>query len=168
MKNSSQEIAEMLLKLSELPALFEQLQVKKGRNPEMAQKILQIILAMSACNLVQTLKTDFLVSKLSPEKREAILRDYILQAFRSQTLVKFKNEAELNEKRQLVMGIVSELQKPWNENEDSHGSGPGPRYFCAKATLSMFGADPDFELHDALFEHMYLKYKLYIDFLKTL
>ncbi len=134
----------------------------------MTEEMLRIVLGMSACNLAQTMKADFITKKLSQEKRDSILGEYILEIYRNQDLVKFKSEIEIEERRLAVIDVVAEFQKLWNEEDDPQGSGPGPRYYCAKEALHWFGSEADYDLHDALFEHMYLKHKLYLDFFKNL
>jgi hypothetical protein len=125
--------------------------------------VLKLILSLSATNLAQTMRSDFIKKELSEEVRGAILREYVTESLRQQELIKL-SEAEIKALCPEVLAVVGELEAFWDDSEDPQGSGPGPRYFCVKEVLKRLGGEVNYELHDALFELMYLQYRHYYKF----
>ena len=166
-KSNCLEVARQIIQNT---GLDENLGILKQKNhpvPAHPKEILKLVMALSACNLVQTMKADFIVEKIPEEEREAILRDYILESFRKQDLAPLSGKQEMEELRLAVMGIVGELERFWGGAEDPQGSGPGPRYYCVKEILARLGGGQNYDLHDALFELMYLQYKHYLAFFRN-
>ncbi len=164
-KSQSLILAEKLIKKVDLE---ENLDLLKGKNYKVTVKpseFLNLVLALGTCNLVQTLKAGFIAEKIQPAFQYEITRDYVKESLGRQKLVKIKS-SEAEEKFYSVMRIVTELQVFWKENIDPLDSGPGPRYYCVKDVLKRMGGETNYELHDALFELMYLQHKNYIDFFR--
>lgn len=165
-KNNSQSIARQIIKQSGLKENLKILEEKHHLVPQPPKDILRLILALSTCNLVQTMKTDFISQKLPQETRDDITRDYVLESFKNQDLAKLKGNEEIEALRQGVMEVVVELQKFWSPSEDPQDSGPGPRYYCVKEILARLGGETNYEVHDALFELMYIQYRHYLDYFR--
>ncbi len=166
-KSASLEIAKQVIKNTGLDENLGILKQKKHQSGAPPKEMVKLVMALSACNLVQTFKADFIQGAFTIEERDAIVRDYVLESFRNQDLVKLKGKDEAEELRLAVMAIVPDLQNFWNEEEDPQGSGPGPRYYCVKEVLRRLGGQTDYNLHDALFELMYLQYKHYLKFFRA-
>src|SRR5579872_7307280 len=160
-KFNSLEVARAIIKNTGLDENLGILKQKKQLGTADPKVLLKLVMSLSACNLVQTMRADFIAEEINDQYRESIIKDYILESFRTQDLVKLKDKQEMEEMRAAVMAIVGELSGFWNEEEDPRGSGPGPRYYCVKEVLKRLGGQPNYDLHDALFELMYLQYKHY-------
>ena len=171
-KSDSLLIARQIIKNTGLDENLGIVKQKKRMDQAEPRELLKLVMALSTCNLVQTMKAAFIAAEFSPEDREDIVRDYVLESFRNQNLVRLSGGVPLEEMRLAVMRIVEELQGFWDEAEDPHGSGPGPRYYCVKEVLRRLGASSaaggpsPFDLHDALFELMYLQYKHYLKYFR--
>jgi hypothetical protein len=163
-KFNSLEVARQIIKNTGLDENLGILKQKKHEVPVPAKDVLKLVMALSTCNLVQAMKADFITREITGENREAITRDYVLESFRKQDLLPLDDKEEMEEIRQGVMAVVGELQEFWAGTEDPPGSGPGPRYYCVKEILGRLGGQQNYELHDALFELMYLQYKHYLFF----
>jgi len=167
-KNNSQSIARQIIKQSGLKENLKILEEKHHLVPLPPQDTLKLVLALSTCNLVQTMKADFITQKLTEEARNDITGDYILESFKNQDMVKLRGNEEANALRLGVMEVVAELQKFWSSSEDPQGSGPGPRYYCVKEILARLGGEPNYVVHDALFELMYIQYRHYLDYFREM
>ena len=167
-KDNNLDSAERLVKLTNMQETLDI--IKREKHPVQASpdEELKIILAVSTCNLAQTMLADFIAQRIDTGTRDEIIRHFMEESLRQQDLVKVKGGAETDKMRLEIMEIVRRLQKFWEEDDDPQGSGPGPRYYCVKEMLKRLGAEPGTGLHDALFELMYLRYKYYIDFFKAL
>jgi hypothetical protein len=162
-KFKSLDIARQIIKNTGLDENLGILKQKRHAVPVPPKEILKMVMALSACNLVQTMKAEFITNKLSQETRDDITKDYIMESFRNQDLFRLE-KGEMEGLRLGVMEVVEKLQGFWGEAEDL--SGPGPRYYCVKEVLSGLGGGQNYELHDALFELMYLQYRHYLKYFK--
>jgi hypothetical protein len=160
-KSQSLEIAQRIIKNTGLDENLGIIKQKKHVGAVESTEFLKLIMALSTCNLVQTMKADFIVEAFPPEALADITRDYILESLRKQDVVRLSKDG-MEEMRPSIMGIVGELQGFWKEEEDPQGSGPGPRYYCVKEILGRIGGQTNYVLHDALFELMYLQHRHYI------
>src|SRR5258708_12633369 len=134
-KFDSLDIARKIIKNTGLDENLGIIKQKKHLGTAEPKELLKLVMALSACNLVQTMKADFILGAFTLENRDSIVRDYVMESFRSQDLVKLDGKKEAEEVRQAVMEIVEGLLVFWNEEEDPQGSGPGPRYYCVKEVL---------------------------------
>jgi hypothetical protein len=167
-KDNRRETAEKLVKLTALQETLDILKREKSAVTAEPEDELVIILAVGTCNLMQTMRADFISQSIDAEAQDEIIRHFVEESLRRQDLVKIKGSSGMETKRFAVMAIVEELQKFWKGEDDQQGSGPGPRYYCVKEMLRRLGAKPGTDLHDALFELMYIRHKYYIDFFKAL
>jgi hypothetical protein len=165
-KTKSLEIAKGLIKNTGLDENLGILKQKRHSGTAQGQDYLEMVMALCACNLAQTLKADFIQSAFSQEERDAITADYIRESLRRQDVLELKGEKHVEIVRMSVMPVVAELQRFWKEEEDPQGSGPGPRYYCVKEVLKRLGGKTDYDLHDALFELMYLQHKHYLGYFR--
>jgi|SRR5581483_5664893 len=165
-EGDSLEIARKLIHktgLDESLAIFEGKNQSKEISPN---DMLNWVLALSTCNLLQTMKVDFVGRELDPDDLQDIVDDYVVESLRRQNLLKLRDGAELMEKCEGILSSVGELEAHWASGEDPKG--PGPRYYCVKDVLKRLGNTLNYDLHDALFEFMYLQHKYYIDFFREL
>ena len=166
-KSDSLEIARQVISNTGLDENLGILKQKKHKGTVPPKELLKLVMALSTTNLVQTMKADFMEGDFSPAKHDAIVKDYILESFRKQDLLRLDGKEEAETLRLAVMEIVGELQAFWDDRIDPKGSGPGPRYFCVKEVLRRLGGEQDHALHDALFELMYLQHKHYLKFFRA-
>jgi hypothetical protein len=140
--------------------LGESLDLFGPRDPGVTRglpELLKWVLAMSACNLDRTMKLEGIAARMTEEERQDILDDYVMESLRRQKLQAFKDGGELMEKCQEVLEAAEQLGSFWyGTPQDPHN--PGPRYYCVKAVLEHLGAQGRLNLHDALFEFMYVQY----------
>lgn len=135
-----------------------------GLNPVQG---LKYALALGACNLGQTLRMESLSRKLSPDFQKELLRDYVTESAKFQSLVKLGKREETEEMSAGVMGLTEEILALCHEEEDP--AGPGPRYQSVKEILHRLGAGDDYALHDGLFELMNRQHEILTGyFLKAL
>jgi hypothetical protein len=165
-KTKSLEIAKGLIKNTGLDENLGILKQKKHSGTAHGQEFLEMVMGLCACNLVQTLKADFIRKAFSPEELDAITAEYVRESLRRQELVELKGEKHIEIIRLSIMPVVGELQTFWKEEEDQQGGGPGPRYYCVKEVLRRLGGKTDYDLHDALFELMYLQHKHYLSYFR--
>jgi hypothetical protein len=124
--------------------------------------LLKLLLALSACNLVQTMKEEFIDQAILPDDQLDITDDYVAETLRRQNVLKMSDGAELMEICVQILYLVGELEIFWRNDEDPKG--PGPRYYCVKEVLRRLGNEENFPLRDTLFEFMYLQHKHFIDY----
>jgi hypothetical protein len=164
-KNQSLEIAKKLIQTS---GLGESLEIMKQKNFSAGvdpQELLKQVLGLSACNLMRTMKEDFVSIEIMGEDRQDVIDDYVAESLRHQNLVKLKDGADLMDRCQEILAVAESLQSFWDNTEDPKG--PGPRYFCVKEVLSRLGDSMNYELRDAFFEFTYLQHKYFIDFFRN-
>jgi hypothetical protein len=166
-RSESLQIARQIIQNTGLDENLGILKQKKHHSNIEPREFLKWVMALSTCNLAQTMKADFVVGGLSFAEREAVVKDYVLESFRTQELVKLDGKDDVERMRVAVMAIVPQLQAFWVEADDPEGSGPGPRYYCVKEVLQQLGGEADLALHDALFELMYLQYQHYLKFFRA-
>jgi hypothetical protein len=166
-KFNSLDIARQIIKNTGLDENLGIIKQKNHAHSADSVELLKLVMALSTTNLVQTMKSDFIVQGLPEEIRNEIIREYIVESFRKQDLRKLKGK-ELEEATRVVMELVRELNKFWDEAVDPQGTGPGPRYYCVKEVLKKLGGEINYDLHDALFELMYLQYRHYFRYFQGL
>src|SRR5689334_8112603 len=109
-KFDSLEIARQIIKNT---GLDENLGIIKQKNHAYTVdpvELLKLVMALSATNLVQTMKADFVVRDLPEEIRSQVVWDYISESFRKQDLLKLRGKAA-EEAGHAVMDIVGGLNK---------------------------------------------------------
>lgn len=131
-----------------------------------SEELLKIVLALNACNLNQTMKEEFVERAIGPLDRQDIVDDYVVEILREQDWIAIQDGAERMDKGLEILDMAEKLQIHWINEDDTNG--PGPRYYCVKDVLRRLGNDRNFELHDALFEFIYLQHKQFIDYFRQL
>jgi hypothetical protein len=162
--HESLEIAKKLIQNTGLEASLAILREKYHIRDVGPEEMLKLVLALSTCNLVRTMKSEFIAQEIPEEDQQDIIDDYVVESLRRQVLLELKDGADKMEKCEAVLGVAKELQAFWNNTDDPKG--PGPRYYCVKEVLRRLGDTMNYDLHDALFEFMYLQHKHYIDFFR--
>lgn len=165
-KDESLERAKKLIQAGSLEEHLDFFKKKGGSIKAPPSEILKWVLAMSACNLVRTMKVEFIAAKIPAEDQQDVIDDYVVESLRRQKLVKVKDGAEQMEMCQNILKATGELETFWLKGDDDPNS-PGPRYYCVKEVLRRLGDEKNFDLHDALFEFMYLQYKQFLDYFRT-
>ena len=158
------EIAKKLIRTTGLEDSLAILKEKYHTGAVGPEDLLKLVLALSTCNLVRTMKSEFIALEITDEDQQDIIDDYVVESLRRQILLPLKDGADRMEKCEAILGIARELQAFWNNTDDPKG--PGPRYYCVKEVLRRLGDEMNYDLHDALFEFMYLQHKHYIDFFR--
>lgn len=166
-KFNSLDIAKQVIKNTGLDENLGILKQKNHAHQAEPSQYLKLVMALSATNLVQTLKADFIVKEIPDATREAIVRDYVVESLKQQDLLKL-GRRETEETVKGVLEVVQDLCLFWTDREDPQGGGPGPRYYCVKEVLKRMGGEVNYPLHDALFELMYLQYRHYLKYFQKL
>ena len=131
-----------------------------------AEEALKLILGLNVCNLMQTMREDFINSQIDPEDRQDIVDDYVVENIRQLKEIVARDGAERMDKCTEIMEISEKLRAHWMGEEDH--SGPGPRYYAVKDILRRLGNEQNHDLHDALFEFMYTQHRHFIHYFKVL
>lgn len=129
-------------------------------------ELLKLLVALSACNLVQTMQEENIEKNLMPEDQLDVVDDYVVETLRRQGIMVLEDGAQIMEKCVEILYIVGELEIFWRNDDDPKG--PGPRYYCVKEVLRRLGNEENFPLRDSLFEFMYLQHKYFIDYFVNL
>ena len=165
-KDESLERAKKLIQVTSLEENLAFFKAKQSAIKVPAREVLKWVLAMSACNLVRTMKVEFVAAKIPAEDQQDVIDDYVVESLRRQKLLKLKDGAEQMEMCQEILKATVELENFWLKGDDDPNS-PGPRYYCVKEVLRRLGDEKNFDLHDALFEFMYLQYKHFLDYFRS-
>ncbi len=165
-KNDSLDIARKLVQNTGLKESLDLLKEKNHASKVEPGELLGQVLGLSACNLVRTMKEDFISREIQGEDQQDIIDDYVVESLRRQGLVPLRDGAELMDRCQEILSVAEGLQAFWNDTPDPKA--PGPRYFCVKEVLSRLGDPLNYDLRDAFFEFTYLQHKHFIDFFRAL
>jgi hypothetical protein len=164
-EGASLKIAKNLIRVTGIRETLKLFREKNLSNVGMEELLIQV-LALNACNLLQTMKEDFIGQEINSEDQQDIVDDYVVENLRMLGLANIKDGADLMEKCQDILGISERLQVYWTGEDDPKG--PGPRYYCVKDVLRRLGNEQNFDLHDALFEFIYTQHKHFIHYFRTL
>ena len=164
-EGASLKIAKNLIKVTGIQETLKLFREKNISNVGIEELLIQV-LALNACNLVQTMKEDFINKDIDSEDQQDITDDYTVENLRMLGLANIKDGADLMEKCQDILGIAEKLWVYWTSQDDPKG--PGPRYYCVKDVLRRLGNEKNLELHDALFEFMYTQHNHFIYYFRTL
>lgn len=162
-QSPNMEIARKLVLTAGIEETLRLILEKKNNTATSPLEKLKHILALAACNLGQSMKAEFIAQKLPQDLRTEIIRDYVMESIKFQNVVNLKNASEAEQMFGEVARIANELEIHWKEEDPV---GPGPRYYCVKDLLHRLGGETDFNMHDSLFELMYLQHKALIDFFR--
>ena len=165
-EGASLKIAKNLIKVTGVQETFQLIQ-NKNLTTVGAPELLEQILALNACNLFQTMKEEFIDRQIDPEDRQDIVDDYIVENLRLQRAIPYQDGGHLMDLCLKVQALSEKYKVHWLEDQEESG-GPGPRYYCVKDLLRRLGNEKNYELHDALFEFVYLQHKHFIHYFKTL
>lgn len=163
-KNDSLDIARKLVQSTGLGESLDLLREKNHAGGVGAADLLKQVLGLSACNLIRTMREDFISQEVMGDDQQDIIDDYVVESLRRQTLVQVKDGAELMDRCQEILAVAEGLQVFWNDSNDPKG--PGPRYYCVKEVVSRLGDALNYDLRDAFFEFTYLQHKHFIDFFR--
>jgi hypothetical protein len=161
-KGDSLHVAKELIEHTGLQDSLILLESVKRSHTVSSDELLKLLLALSACNLVQTMKEDVIHREVLPDDQMDITDDYVAESLRRQNIMKMSDGAELMEKCVEILYLVGELEIFWRNDDDPMG--PGPRYYCVKEVLRRLGNEENYPLRDSLFEFMYLQHKNFIDY----
>ena len=130
------------------------------------EEAMELILALDACNLTQTMREGFIDREIGPEDRQDIVEDFIVENIRRSNLFKARDGAERMEKCLEITGISEKLRAHWLGEEDH--TGPGPRYYAVKDILRRLNSEDNHDLHDALFEFTQTQCQHFIQYFRSL
>ena len=164
-KFNSLDIAKQVIKNTGLDENLGIVKQKNHAHKAQPPQYLKLVMALSTTNLVQTMKADFIERDIPEATREEIVRHYVEESLRQQDFLKL-GRGEIDRMVKDVVEVVASLGQFWTDREDI--GGPGPRYYCVKEVLKRMGGEVNYELHDALFELMYLQYRHYLKYFKAL
>ena len=167
-KTAALRIAQRIVENTGLDGNIGIFKEQKYTGPAETGELLKLVMALSACNLVQTMKADFIVRGFSQESLGEITRDFVLESLRKQKLVPLEGKKAAGEMRLAIMKVVDELQEIWEKEEEKQGAGSGPRYYCVKEVLQRLGGKVNYGLHDALFALMCFRHQYYIRYFKEI
>ncbi len=131
-----------------------------------ADGLLTIVVALNACNLIETMRSDFISRDIDPIEGQDIVDDYVYETLRVQTWITFRDGADHMDKCLKILELAEKLRIHWISDDDPKG--PGPRYYCVKDVLRRLGNEKNFELHDVLFEFTYTQHGEFIKYFKLL
>jgi hypothetical protein len=162
-KSAAEETAQALLKLTGVPEALAVLEKRKDPGTAWPVERVHLVTALGVCNLARTLAAEPISRGMDAETREALVEAFLVGLLKRQKTVKVKDGDDLEGHCKAVRAIVAELASFW----ETDPTGPGPRYYCVKEVLKRLGGtDPDYVVHDALFEMMYLCHKRYLDYFR--
>jgi hypothetical protein len=167
-KSAALRIAQRIVENTGLDGNLGIFTEQKYTGPAETAELLKLVMALSACNLVQSMKADFIVKGFSQESLGEITRDFVLESLREQKLVPLEGKKAAGEMRLEIMKVVGELQEIWKKEEEGQGAGSGPRYYCVKEVLQRLGGKVNYGLQDALFALMCFRHQYYIRYFKEI
>jgi hypothetical protein len=162
---ASLKIAKNLIRVTGVQETLKLFREKNISNVGIEELFTQV-LALNACNLIQTMKEDFINKEIDSEDQQDITDDYTVENLRMLGLIDIRDGADLMERCQDILDIAEKLRVYWTSKDEPKG--PGPRYYCVKDVLRRLGNENNFELYDVLFEFMYTQHKHFIHYFKTL
>ncbi len=166
-EGASLKIAKNLIKITGMKECLLLFKEKNIVNVE-KEDLLKQLLGLNTCNLMQTMKVYFADKSLDEDDRLDIIDDYVVENLRLQDWITIQDGAERMEKCQEILGIAEMLQLYWKDEKEKEAQGPGPRYYCVKDVLRHLGNEQNKELHDALFEFVYVQHKQFIYYFRSL
>src|SRR5271156_283932 len=96
--HESLEIAKRLIQNTGLEASLAILKEKYRASGVSPEEMLKLVLALSTCNLVRTMKSEFIAQEIAEEDQQDIIDDYVVESLRRQVLVELKDGADKMEK----------------------------------------------------------------------
>lgn len=165
-EGASLKIAKNLIQVTGVQDTFRLIQ-SKNLSTVGGPELLKQVLALNGCNLFQTMKEGFIDKQIDPEDRQDIVDDYIVENLRLQKTIPYQDGAELMDLCMAVQELAEKYELHWVVEREEAG-GPGPRYYCVKELLRRLGNEKNYELHDSLFEFIYLQHKHFIHYFKVL
>lgn len=165
-EGASLKIAKNLIQVTGVQETFRLIQ-SKNLSTVGGAELLKQVLALNGCNLLQTMKEEFIDRQIDPEDRQDIVDDYIVENLRLQKAIPYLDGAELMDLCMAVQELAEKYNAHWEQEREEAG-GPGPRYYCVKDLLRRLGNEKNYELHDSLFEFIYLQHKHFIHYFKVL
>ena len=164
-QGASLKIAKNLIKVTGAQEELN-LFVKMNLNTVDHQVLFTQLLALNACNLLQTMKEDFIATEIDAEDGQDIVDDYVVETLRHQHTLPIKDGAELMEKCQEIEGIAQKFRIHWL-GEGEH-NGPEPRYFCVMDILRKFGNEKNHYLQDALYDFITKQHDHFVHYFQIL
>src|SRR5579872_849043 len=92
-EGASLKIARNLIKATGLRESLDLFQKNNIANTK-PDEVLKLLLAMDACNLLQTMKEDFIANEIDGEDLQDTVEDYLVENLKAQTLIPCRDGAE--------------------------------------------------------------------------
>ena len=128
-------------------------------------EVLKLLLAVDACNLLQTMKEDFISREISEEDRQDAVDDYVVENLKGSAVIPCRDGAERMEQLDEILGVAAKFQENWTREDTKD---PGPRFYCVKELLRRLNCEDNTPIHDNLFEFVYQQHNRFIRYFKTL
>ncbi len=124
------------------------------------------LLALNACNLLQTLKEGFISDEINLEDGQDIVDDYVIETLRRQDWVKSRDGGELMDRCQEILGIAEKFQSNWEEGAEKPVL--EPLYLSVMDVLRKFGSEGYFELQDSLYQFVNQQHQYFTHYFRNL
>jgi hypothetical protein len=163
-EGASQKIARNLIMITGLRrslAIYQQNNLSDIPNDE----VLMLLIGMDTCNLIQTLKEEFITKEISQEDIQDIVDDYVVEYLKQQDSIVIQDGADRMNRCQEALAIAVKFQENWTREDRKD---PGPRFYCVKELLRLLGNEENKPIHDTLFEFIYEQHNQFIRYFRTL
>ncbi len=161
---ASFKIARNLIKVTGLAESLAVFQKNTFSNIEEGE-VLKLLLAVDACNLMQTMREDFIHGEIYEEDLQDTVEDYLVENLKAQVVIPCRDGAERMEQCQEILAMTARFQEYWVKEECKD---PGPRFYCVKELLGRLGSEANTPIHDNLFEFVYEQHNRFIRYFRTL
>ncbi len=148
---ASFKIARNLIKVTGLKESLAVFQKNNFSNIGDAE-VLKILIAVDACNLLQTMKEEFISHEISEDDLQDTVEDYVVENLKDQTVIACRDGADRMDQCQEILGIAAKFQDYWHREDTKD---PGPRFYCVKELLRRLNCQANTPIHDAFFEFVY-------------
>ena len=128
-------------------------------------EVLKLLLAVDACNLIQTMKEDFIAKEIGEEDLQDAVEDYLVENLKGQAVMACRDGAERMDQCQEILKVAAKFQEYWTREDTKD---PGPRFYCVKELLKRLNCEANTPIHDNLFEFVYQQHNRFIRYFKTL
>ncbi len=130
-----------------------------------ADEVLMLLIGLDTCNLLQTVKEEFIAKEIKEEDLQDIVDDYVVEYLKQQETIVIQDGADRMTRCEEVMTIASKFQENWTQEDRKD---PGPRFYCVKELLRLLGNEKNTPIHDTLFEFIYEQHNQFIRYFRTL
>ncbi|HUO57114.1 MAG TPA: hypothetical protein VMV05_02960 [bacterium] len=128
-------------------------------------EVLKHLIAVDACNLLQTMEEDFIAKELPKDSLLEILDDYVIENLKAEPMIPCRDGADRMQQCLEIMDIVEKYQEYWVNPKTQD---PGPRFYCVKDLLRRLGCESNAPIRDNLLMFVYEQHNKFIHYFRTL